>query len=56
VLAPGEKGLVKVRVLAGQKSFRGSTLHGVTSLEYGPWHISFTVEPDRAERQVPATR
>jgi len=50
VLAPGQTGVVRVRVLGPQKSFMASTRHGVTSNAYGPWHISFTVEPHRLER------
>ena len=44
VLAPGEKGVVRVRIIAGQKSYLGSTHNGVTSEGYGPWNCSFTVE------------
>jgi len=44
LLKPGEKGLVRVRVLAGQKSYAGSTRNSVTSQSYGPWPASFTVE------------
>jgi hypothetical protein len=50
VLQPGQKGVIKVRVLGPQKSFMASTRNGVTSNAYGPWHISFTVEKVRMER------
>jgi hypothetical protein len=44
VLKPGEKGVVRVTVLAGQSRYAPSTANGVTSLEYGPWNVSFSVE------------
>jgi hypothetical protein len=44
VLKPGEVGVLKVRVLAGQKSYQATTSNGVTSQSWGPWNISFTVE------------
>ena len=50
VLKPGQKGMVKVRVLPGQDSYRSSTQFGITSAAYGAWGISFTVESVRAER------
>ncbi len=37
ILKAGQTGTVKVRVLAGQASFNGSTRNGVTSQPYGPW-------------------
>ena len=44
VVRVGKKGIIKVRVLPGQKSYRGSVSHGVKSLPYGAWGVSFTVE------------
>ncbi len=44
VIKTGQKGVITVRVLSGQKSYRGSTAHGVTSQAYGAWGVSFTVE------------
>jgi hypothetical protein len=44
VLKPGERGVVLVRILPGQKSYQGSTANGVSSNAYGPWSVSFTVE------------
>jgi hypothetical protein len=44
LLQPGQVGLIKVRVIRGQRSYQPSTLNGVTSMEYGPWAVSFTVE------------
>lgn len=49
VLKAGEKGIVRVRFLAGQKSYRAATRNGVTSEAYGPWTVSFTVERVKAE-------
>ncbi|MBN2494324.1 MAG: hypothetical protein JXR96_07035 [Deltaproteobacteria bacterium] len=50
LLAPGQKGLVRVRVLPGQKSYQGSTRFDVVSSSYGPWRVSYTLEPVRPER------
>lgn len=47
VLQPGQKGVVTVRILPGQKSYRGSTANGVTSRNWGKWKLSFTVEKGR---------
>ncbi len=43
VLKPGQRGAVRVRVIAGQKGYEGSTKNGVESQPYGPWGVSFTV-------------
>lgn len=50
VLKPGQKGLVRVRVLGGQQKYMGSTLRGVTTQPYGPWPVSFTIEPEKLEQ------
>lgn len=47
LLQPGQKGIVKVRILPGQKSYRGSTANGVTSRNWGKWTLSYTVEKSR---------
>jgi hypothetical protein len=47
LLQPGQKGIVKLRVLPGQKSYRGTTANGVTSRDWGKWNLSFTVEKGR---------
>lgn len=44
LLKPGEKGVVRVKILAGQKSYRSSTANGVTTQDYGPWATSFTLD------------
>lgn len=44
LLKPGQKGVVKVRILPGQKSYAASTRNGVTSQSWGPWGVSFTFE------------
>jgi hypothetical protein len=44
VLRVGQKGVVKVTILPGQESYAASTRNEVTSLAYGPWHVSFKVE------------
>ena len=47
VLQNGQKGIVKVRVLPGQNSYKGTTANGVTSRGWGKWTVSFTVEKSR---------
>jgi hypothetical protein len=47
VLRPGQKGVVTVRILPGQKSYRGTQANGVVSREWGKWGVSFTVEKAR---------
>jgi len=49
VLKPGQKGVVKVRILPGQRSYQASTANGITSNAYGSWQVSFTVEPYRGQ-------
>jgi len=44
LLKPGEKGIIRVRVIDGQQAYQGSTRNGVTSSNYGPWNVSFTIE------------
>ena len=44
ILNPGQTGIVKVRILRGQKSYQASTAHGVTSQAWGAWNVSFTIE------------
>lgn len=44
VLKPGERGLVRVQVIAGQREYFESTRNGVPSRPYGPWPVSFAVE------------
>jgi hypothetical protein len=40
--------VVRVRIVQGQKSYPASTRNGVTSLAWGPWEVSFTVERPKA--------
>jgi hypothetical protein len=47
VLRPGERGVVRVRIVPGLAQYMGSTSHGVTSQSYGAWEASFTVEAAR---------
>jgi hypothetical protein len=53
VLKAGEKAVIKVRIIAGQKSYLATTHNGVTSQDWGPWTTSFTVERVQAERSKP---
>lgn len=43
-LKVGERGIVRVRYLAGQNGYRGSFRNGVESHPYGTWSVSFRVE------------
>jgi hypothetical protein len=44
VLKAGEKGLIAVTTLPGQKSYKGSEKNGVTTSDYAEWGGSFTLE------------
>ncbi len=45
VLAPGENGVVRVRVVPVLERYHGSTRNGVISLSYdNPWHGAFQIE------------
>lgn len=44
VLMEGQVGVVKVTILAGQSSYRGTTRNGVTSVDYSDWNGSYRVE------------
>jgi hypothetical protein len=44
VLRPGQRGVVKVTILPGRPSYEASTRHGVTSVAWGAYGISFKVE------------
>ena len=44
VLAVGEKGIVKVTIVAAQDKYAGSARNGVTSGDYGRWEGSYRVE------------
>ncbi len=41
VLKAGESGVVIVHVLAAQTTFAAKTRHGITSMAYGHWPVSF---------------
>ncbi len=44
VLRAGQKGVVKVTMLAGQAKYAGTTRNGVTSHPYQAWNASYRVE------------
>jgi len=44
VLRAGQKGVVKVTMLAGQANYAGTTRNGVTSHPYQAWNASYRVE------------
>jgi len=43
LLKPGERDVLKVKVIAGQAQYAGSTKNGVTSNDDGPWSVSFVI-------------
>lgn len=43
LLKPGEKGVLKVKVINGQQQYLGTVKNGVTSQGYGEWTVSFTM-------------
>lgn len=43
LLKPGERDVLKVKVIAGQAQDVGSTKNGVTSNDDGPWSVSFVI-------------
>ena len=51
ILKAGEKGAVKVTIIAGQQSYTGSTRNGVTTSDYGPWSGSYKVEAVKRGRK-----
>jgi hypothetical protein len=44
VLGNGQKGVVKVTILAGQTAYQGSASNGVTSFAYAQWLGSYRIE------------
>jgi hypothetical protein len=44
VLRPGQRGVVKVTILAGQSSYAASTRHGVSSYRYDSYPGSYRIE------------
>jgi hypothetical protein len=44
LLRPGEKGVVRITILPGQETYRGSNAHGVSSSAYGRWSGSIRLE------------
>jgi beta-lactamase regulating signal transducer with metallopeptidase domain len=47
VLGADETGVVRVTILPGQSSYRGSRRNGVQSLDYGSFPGSYRIEPSR---------
>jgi hypothetical protein len=45
ILGNGQKGIVKVTILAGQPAYLGTANNGVTSNNYGAWSGSYQIEP-----------
>lgn len=43
LLKPGEKGVLRVKVINGQQQYLGTVKNGVTSQGYGEWTVSFTM-------------
>ncbi len=51
ILKEGERGVVKVTLLAGKQSYRGSSQNGITSSGWGPYEGSYRVEKVQLDRQ-----
>jgi hypothetical protein len=50
----GQRGVVKVNLLAGRTSYTGSSRNGVASLDYGAWSSSYSMEsPDGKLGDIP---
>ncbi len=45
ILSDGQTGIVKVTILPGQQSYVGSTRHNITSMNYGNYGMSYSLEP-----------
>jgi len=45
LLANGQTGILKVTILPGQSSYMGSTQRGITSMSYGSYDLSYSIEP-----------
>ena len=56
VLKVGERGIVRVRLAAGQQSYEGSERNGVASQSYGPWRLSFMIERVKPANVGPDTK
>lgn len=50
ILKPGEKGRVKVTILAGQSQYVGTSANGITSREFSEWEGSFRVEAAKSSK------
>ncbi|HSU65498.1 MAG TPA: LCCL domain-containing protein, partial [Tepidisphaeraceae bacterium] len=50
ILRPGERGVVRIRMLPGRDHYEAATFNGVTSQAYGPWPGSYLIEPERIAR------
>ncbi|MDP3233703.1 MAG: LCCL domain-containing protein [Myxococcales bacterium] len=54
LLKPGERDVLKVKVIAGQNEYLGTTKNGVTSQGYGAWSVSFVIGKAAPARTDPA--
>jgi len=45
LLTNGQTGILKVTILPGQSSYTGSTQCGITSMSYGNYDLSYSIEP-----------
>ncbi|MDB5356973.1 MAG: blaR1 2 [Phycisphaerales bacterium] len=52
ILQPGQRGVVRVTMLAGRDHYEGTTRNGVTSASYGPWPGSYCIDPVRASTRL----
>lgn len=54
LLKPGERDVLKVKVIAGQNEYLGTTKNGVTSQGYGAWSVSFVIGRPASARVEPS--
>ena len=54
LLKPGERDVLKVKVIAGQNDYLGTTKNGVTSQGYGAWSVSFVIGKPGPAKAEPA--
>jgi hypothetical protein len=55
LLKPGEKAVLRVKVIPGQASYLASTKNGVTSTTFGAWGVSFVLGRAASAPETPAT-
>ncbi|MDP1921133.1 MAG: LCCL domain-containing protein [Myxococcales bacterium] len=54
LIKPGEREVLKVKVIPGQNEYLGTTKNGITSQSYGAWSVSFVIGKPVSLRTDPA--